>query len=202
MSISTQYTVFLPAARLMYHSFPQIPATLFEACHSLTSCFLCSYKNTGDELFLHAALACVQAYIELIPDTPQSISPKHAALLHSLCELHQCTPEELLHCVVPKPPRMAPTANRLASILGRWPASPYNSHKKGEAIQDILARIRGHQIGCTSYQASSRKETPIKKFQLVIDEKQAILYNCLEYKNYLFSEYDTQPMPDYTKDST
>lgn len=188
MSISSQSAFFLPAARLLYQSFPQNPSTLSLANHSILSGFLQAYEESNDTVFLQAALAHVQAYFELssaFPDNPVQTS---SALLLRLSELLQLTPEELLTPVIHTLPCIQPTVNRLNSILGRWPASPYNSHRKSEAVRDILSRIQEHIIGSTYYRAAPRKRNQMKEFKLVINEKQILLYDCLQYKIYLFDD--------------
>ncbi len=188
MSISSQSAFFLPAAKLLYQTLPQNPSTLALANQSILSGFLQAYEESNDAVFLQTALAHVQAYFELISAFPDNPAQTSSSLLLRLSELLQLTPEELLTPVIHTLPRIHPTANRLNSILGRWPASPYNSHKKSDAVRDILSRIQGHIIGNTYYKAVPSKGGQVKEFKLIIDSKQTLLYDCLQFKIYLFDD--------------
>ncbi len=189
MQLPCQTEIFLPAARKLYESFPQIPSILSNVNYSIISGFVQTYEDNNNTIFLQAALAYVQIYIELVPDGINHASPEHSAVLRKLFNLLDIRADDLFFNAPLSIPCIVPTANRISSILGRWPASRYNSHKKSDAIQDILTRIHAHQIGHTYYRTISSTNEVTKEFQLVIDDQCAILYDNFRFHIYKFYDY-------------
>ena len=153
----SQTSRFLPSARLLYKALPPAPELLSQASRALLSAFWDAYEKNGNDLFLSIAAAHMQAYHELYA------SP--------------AGPEEAL-------PNIRPTANRLSSVLGRWPASPHASHTKPEAIQDILSRLEAHRCGLSVYQNGSRNQALHRILTLTIDEQKALLCDWQNMKIY------------------
>ena len=76
------------------------------------------------------------------------------------------------------------TPNRLNNILGRWPASKYNSHKKEEVIGDILEKIDHPVCGVYRYYSSSRKNTFFKEFILFCQDSSYTLFDAQKHLAY------------------
>lgn len=66
---------------------------------------------------------------------------------------------------------------QLRSIIGRWPASPYNSHTITEAINDIITHVKNNHHGTFYYYTAKKDGIYTALYQLVISSEYALFHD-------------------------
>lgn len=184
MSFSYSETNLLCAAQLLYKTLPpasRVSQSLDQTNYFIVSGFMLAYQQNKEHWYLQAAIAHIQSYLELGYANEQNIVLFQKVL--SLCGISY---SDFIQSIKMPSKQIHPTYNRLSSILGRWPASKYNSHKKPEAIQDILHHIKHMEIGEYQYTAAFPGQAQTRLFRLIITTSSILLYDYHSCKVYSF----------------
>lgn len=185
MSTPTNNRALIDAARFLYKSMqfsPEIHHSLDETNYFIISGYFFAYQASKEKEYLRSALVHIQVYLESGHHRETNI-----LLFHRVLTCLGISFSQFMSSCDMTPIMVHPTANRINSILGRWPASRHNSHKKPDVIQDILFHLEHRQAGEYHYHAS-QGDRPIKEFRLIIKHDMALLYDCWSYKVYSFSQ--------------
>lgn len=74
-------------------------------------------------------------------------------------------------------------------IIGRWPASPNNSHTKSEMINDIIAKVYDNIPGIyTYYNSSDSAKTNASFYELIVTEENIFFHNISKQKYYVIKK--------------
>lgn len=76
------------------------------------------------------------------------------------------------------------TPNSIRGIIGKWSASPYNSHKIGEAILEIIEHVKNKDPGVFDYYTAKPDGEYISYYKLYISDADALFYNVFDNKFY------------------
>lgn len=70
---------------------------------------------------------------------------------------------------------------QLRSIMGRWPASPHNSHNITDAINDIILRVNNNYYGTFFYYTAKKDGEYTALYQLTISPEHTLFFDV--YRN-------------------
>jgi len=83
-----------------------------------------------------------------------------------------------------KNPPIPLSKSRIRSLLGRWPASPYNSHTSTQAVAEICALCAQQKTGLYEYFTARKDGSYITLFHLSIEADCILLQDVLKNKYY------------------
>lgn len=139
------------------------------------------FDLTDDKTYLHMGYAYICAYIDL-GFKYSELRPESDNVLNNL-NLRQeveFSKESLVNAQIPL------THSRLNKMIGRWPASIYNSHKKNEVINDIILKVASNQSGeYTYYTASDALKTKVLYYKLIITKEHVFFHDINKQRFYL-----------------
>lgn len=87
--------------------------------------------------------------------------------------------------------------DQLRILIGRWPASPHNSHTIHAAIHDIIQHVEKNEEGCFQYYTAKKDGCYTALYTLTITENSAIFNDVFKNKFYSLIKNDvvTENMP-------
>lgn len=74
--------------------------------------------------------------------------------------------------------------SKIRSLIGRWPASSYNSHTVTDAVNDIIAHAFNKDIGVYKYYTSKKDGTYTALYQLTISNDYVLFHDVFQNKYY------------------
>ena len=74
--------------------------------------------------------------------------------------------------------------DRLRSIIGRWPASPYNSHTITQVVNEIISHVENNDLGEYNYYTAKKDGSYTALYRLAISADSAILNDGFNNKFY------------------
>ncbi len=74
--------------------------------------------------------------------------------------------------------------DRLRSIIGRWPASPYNSHTIIQVVNEIISHVENNDLGEYNYYTAKKDSSCTALFRLATSSGCAILNDVFNNKFY------------------
>lgn len=74
--------------------------------------------------------------------------------------------------------------SKVRSLIGRWPASAYNSHTVSEAVDDIISHASKGDIGVYKYYTSKKDGTYTALYQLTISSDYILFHDVFQNKYY------------------
>lgn len=81
-------------------------------------------------------------------------------------------------------PKIRLTKSKIRSLIGRWPASSYNSHTVTEVVDDIIARTANREIGYYKYYTSKKDGTYTALYQLTVSNDYVLFHDVFLNKYY------------------
>lgn len=139
------------------------------------------FHLTDDKVYLKMGYAYICAYIDL-GFKYSELRPEADTVLKNL-NLRQdieFSKESLANALIPL------THSRLNKMIGRWPASIYNSHKKNDVINDIIAKVISNQLGeYTYYTSSNALKTKVSYYKLIIKKNNVFFHDINKQRFYL-----------------
>lgn len=73
---------------------------------------------------------------------------------------------------------------QLRSIIGKWPASSYNSHTITDAISDIISHVENNDIGTYQYYTAGKDGTRTALYQLTISSNNVLFQDVFKNRFY------------------
>lgn len=139
------------------------------------------FRLTDDKVYLKMGYDYICAYIdlgfkyfELIPEADTVLENLN------LKQDIEFSKESLANAFIPL------THSKLNKMIGRWPASIYNSHKKNDVINDIIAKVISNQLGeYTYYTSSNALKTKVSYYKLIIEKKNVFFHDINKQRFYL-----------------
>lgn len=77
---------------------------------------------------------------------------------------------------------------KIRSLLGRWPASPYNSHTIMNAVNEILRHCLQHEYGVYQYYTKKKDGVCTALYQLTISDDYIIFHDVFQNRYYTLIE--------------
>lgn len=142
------------------------------------------FDLTDDKVYLEIGYAYICAYINL-GFKYSALKPEADYILKrlNLRQEIEFSKESLLTAKIPL------TRSRLNKMIGRWPASVYNSHKKNDVINDIITKINYNQLGeYTYYTASDAMKIKVAYYKLIVKTDSAFFHDINKQRFYLIEK--------------
>lgn len=72
----------------------------------------------------------------------------------------------------------------MRTLLGRWPASPYNSHTINEALKEIISHVENNDLGFYQYFTAKKDGCYTALYTLTVTEDYALFSDVFNNKFY------------------
>lgn len=144
------------------------------------------YDSTSEKIYLETGYAYICAYVDL-GFSYFELEPEANNVLKklNLREDIEFSKKKLVNTRIPL------TRSKLNKMIGRWPASIYNSHKKNDVINDIVTKITLNQLGEYIYYTSSNaSKTNASYYKLIITKDNAFFHNISKQHFYIIEKPD------------
>lgn len=135
-------------------------------------------QNQSQTIHIDLAVQYIHAYILL-----GFSYLEHKALFDIALRKAGCSDEYILHLQKANP-KVRVNKSKIRSLIGRWPASSYNSHTVTEAVDDIIARTTNREIGCYKYYTSKKDGTYTALYQLTVSSNYVLFHDVFQNKYY------------------
>lgn len=168
--------------RLLYESIPYSGLNIKKTVTLSANQLLFLYDQTQDSQYLLLCALHIKAYLELGFPYDAEV-PSFRRVLKLLGKSEKEFTEGQNFAVQ----KVRLTRSRIRCLLGRWPASPYNSHKKEEAVNDIIEKVESQTYGCFSYYSSYGHPIKTFYFELIITENSSLLHDMQKHIYYSFA---------------
>lgn len=73
---------------------------------------------------------------------------------------------------------------KIRALMGRWPASPHNSHTITEAIDEIIAKIEKQTYGTYIYYTAKKDGTYTALYKLIITPESSLFQDVFQNRFY------------------
>lgn len=80
--------------------------------------------------------------------------------------------------------KIALNKTQLRSIMGRWTASPYNSHTITAAVDDIISHVLKKETGSYHYYTAKKDGSYTALYQLTVSSSYALFHDVFNNKFY------------------
>ncbi|MBQ8802786.1 MAG: hypothetical protein IJZ53_04030 [Tyzzerella sp.] len=153
----------LAAGGVQYRNL-SVKKTLIEAVEQLHL----FYKNSLEKKYLEVAKLFIQAYLEL------GFSYQEGEHVFSviLDELGECREVEYSKKIYVER-RIKLNKSQVRSMIKRWPASPHQTIKIEEVVEDIINKVKSKAIGIYYYECAVTKDV----YELVINENEVFFHD-------------------------
>lgn len=140
-----------------------------------------SFK-TYSSASIKASADLIQAYLEL-----GFSYLDHKDLFDDILQKAGYTNEQINSFQLKNKPVIA-SPNSIRSLIGRWPASPHNSHKINDAVSDIINHVKKGDPGVYIYYTAKPDGRLLSLYRLTISYGSAILHDT--FNNTFYSLLD------------
>lgn len=176
--------------KFSYENLQYLNLSIHEALLSELKYLKSMYARTGTSDYLLLAFLHIQSFLEL-----------------GFCyEEHESIFDELVHLAGLERREAFPNPNRhvkkvklnnsqVRSMIGRWPASPYNSHTISEAMEDIIAKVKSHSFGTYFYYTASSRNSKLCYtgfYCLTVRNDEAVFYDVSKRKFYMLDTSESE----------
>lgn len=148
-------------------------------------CYLIDmYGSTSEKIYLEVGYAYICAYIDL-GFSYYELEPEANNIFKelNLRKDIEFSKKSLVNAQIPL------THSKLNKMIGRWPASIYNSHKKSDVIDDIVTKITLNQLGeYIYYTASNALKTNASYYKLIITKDEAFFHDINKQHFYIIEK--------------
>ena len=160
--------------------------SLAETLRSSLHMILGWYQNTGDKKLLELIRLHLQAYV----NTGNSLNPEMEEIRTALETLGE-DQEAFRPDAGFGGRKIQLTRAQVRSMIGRWRPTKENPMSIHEVVDDIIAKVSGHQKGRYLYTyhrfAGSDDEIP-DAYELIIEEQGSYFYDVSNFRFYTFAE--------------
>lgn len=74
--------------------------------------------------------------------------------------------------------------SKIRSLIGRWPASPYNSHTVTETVDEIITHAFNRDIGVYNYYTSKKDGSYTALYRLTVSNDYILFHDVFQNKYY------------------
>lgn len=144
------------------------------------------YRESQDVRYLDLALLHMQAYVNM----GFAIDGKNQTICDILKETHKTIDDFFPRGCLPGK-RVKLNKTQVRSMIGRWKPSKNSPMTIGQLVDDIIQKVRSHQIGRYVYEyhrSGSSAEEDAEVYELVINEEESYFYDVKKFRFYTFME--------------
>lgn len=169
------------AVKLLLSVLPYKNISIIKFMLTLLSHLSKMFNLTQDQDFLEIGYLYILAFINL-GFNYSDIESEANDILHDLkISIHDIFIKDVLYSS-----KIPLTKTSIKRLLGRWPASPHNSHTKENAIKDIIAKVNEGKEGITIYYNSSTLEkTNALYYELIITTENIYFHDINKEKYHI-----------------
>ena len=162
----------LAAGSVQYRNL-SVQETIIEAVHELYK----YYQYTDNINYLETAILQIQAYLELgfVYDNAES-------LFNSVLETMGTNREMQFPKRFYVSKQIKLNKSQVRSMIKKWPTSPKQNMKIDEVVEDIINKVKLHEVGIYYYQSA----IPDELYELVINEKESFFHDLQRGAFYTF----------------
>lgn len=134
--------------------------------------------SLSQRTYIELAAQYIRAYIEL-----GFSYLEHKELFDKvLCKAGFCT--EYISSLQQSNPILQINKAKIRALIGRWPASSYNSHTITEAVDDIISHASNRDIGIYKYYTSKKDGTYTALYLLTVSDDYILFHDVFQNKYY------------------
>lgn len=144
------------------------------------------FFETGDKVYLDTALLHMKAFNEL--GFSYNLNQK---LFDEVLTLSNTNPSSFFDTANHTPKKAPLKPSHIRSMIGRWPASPYNSHTITAAISDIVDKVSSKTLGTYYYytaKKSGKALTFTNLYRLTVSEFESSFHDINSGKVYILED--------------
>lgn len=144
------------------------------------------YQESQDMRYLDLALLHMQAYVNM----GFAINEKNQTICDILKESHKTIDDFFPRGHLPGK-RVKLNKTQVRSMIGRWKPSKNSPMTIGQLVDDIIQKVKTHQIGRYVYEyhrAGNSADEDAEVYELVINEEESYFYDVKKFRFYTFME--------------
>lgn len=135
------------------------------------------YEYENNTNYLDIAILHIQAYLEMGFDYEES-----SEIFDKILETLGMTKELKFPRKYYKSKKIKLNKTQVKSMIRKWPASPHQTMKIKEVVDDIIEKVRNQKIGIYYYQCAVTEDM----YELVINEKEIFFHDLRRRIFYTF----------------
>lgn len=170
--------LYLEAIQIAYNSVHFVGESIEETIIDQINHFYEKYHKTEDIDWLKKAFIHMKAYVALGMDYQ-----KYESLFSGIMQKLELSIKDLFENI-PVNHKKKLTKSGVKKILGTWMVSEENPKSVVETVDDIISKVKMHEVGTHIYKYTRGKTGYI--FELVITDGYVLLRDARNRKNYVF----------------
>ena len=144
------------------------------------------YQESGEEKYLLLAKQHMQAYMNM----GFAFNEKNQTICDIINALHQTIADFAPKGYLPGK-KVKLNKTQVRSMIGKWRPSRENPMTIGEVVEDIIKKVKDHQMGRYIYRycrtdCSSEEDAEI--YELVVGEEESYFHDVRKFRFYTFME--------------
>lgn len=143
-------------------------------CH-----FIFLYSSSFQETeIMKIAAQYIQAYLQL-----GFSYLEHKSLFDEVLQKAGISPKQITDLQMENP-KLELNKAQIRSVMGRWTASPYNSHTIASAVDEIILHVKKKEIGSYQYYTSKKDGSYTALYQLTVSYSYALFHDVFNNRFY------------------